>query len=88
MQNDGASEMSIQTVVVVNIQDKNDNAPMFEKSQYSLTVDEGLTGSVYVKDLIVRDRDEVSTYVSCWFKYKIGCFTLRPFFSQIMELYV
>ena len=48
-----------QTVVVVNIQDKNDNAPEFDQSQYSLTVDEGLTGTIYVKDLIVRDRDEV-----------------------------
>lgn len=59
MQNSGGAEATTQTVVVVNVVDKNDNAPTFERSQYTATLDEGLTGNLYIRDLMVRDRDEV-----------------------------
>ena len=61
MQNSGSAEATTQTVVVVNIVDKNDNAPMFERSQYTTTLDEGLTGNLYIRNLMVRDPDEVRT---------------------------
>ena len=59
MQSSGATEATTQTVVVVNIVDKNDNAPVFTRSQFTATIDEGVSGSVYIRDLTVTDEDEV-----------------------------
>ncbi len=52
-------EAETRTMVVVEIRDVNDNAPTFPRNSYVTEVDEDETGSIFIRDLVVTDPDEV-----------------------------
>lgn len=51
------SRKSASTIVSINVLDENDNAPIFEKNSYEVSVSEGILINSTIKQVLATDRD-------------------------------